>query len=139
MSFLLDTNLLSELIRPLPNQGVLQWMQQHPEQSYYISVITLSELEFGITRLADGQRKTDMQCWLHTDLRQRFLGRMLPVSDDVALRCGAFRANRQMLGRPLALADGLIAATAAESSLTLVTRNIKDFEALAISLLNPFD
>ena len=139
MSFLLDTNLLSELIRPLPKQGVLQSMQQHPEQSYYISVITLSELEFGITRLADGQRKTDMQCWLHTDLRQRFLGRMLPVSDDVALRCGAFRANRQTLGRPLALADGLIAATAAESSLTLVTRNIKDFEALAISLLNPFD
>lgn len=139
MSFLLDTNLLSELIRPLPNQGVLQWIQQHPEQSYYISVITLSELEFGITRLADGQRKTNMQCWLHTDLRQRFLGRMLPVSDDVALRCGAFRANRQTLGRPLALADGLIAATAAESSLTLVTRNIKDFEDLAISLLNPFD
>lgn len=138
MNFLLDTNILSELIRPQPHPAVVHWLQAQPETAYYFSVVTLSELAFGVARLPEGQRKAQMQDWLSHDLQQRFIGRILPVSDTIGLCCGEFRAIRQSCGRPLALADGLIAATAASHAMTLVTRNIKDFEELGLDLINPW-
>ena len=138
MSYLLDTNILSELARPKPDPGVLNWVLTHADPLYHLSVVSLSELQFGISRLLPGQRRDRMQAWLAHDLSLRFAGRCLGVDEAVALRCGQLRADRQTRGAPLHVADGLIAATAAIHGLVLVTRNIRDFVGLDLQLLNPF-
>lgn len=138
MSFLLDTNILSELVKPLPDAGVVAWVLGQPEPLLYLSVVSLSELQFGVDRLPPGQRRERMQQWLETELRARFAGRCLPVDERVALHCGRYRALRQGLGAPLAMADGLIAATAGVHGLAVVTRNARDFEGLGLKVVNPF-
>lgn len=138
MRYLLDTNILSELVRPQPDPGVVNWVLAHADPLYHLSVVSLSELQFGISRLPPGQRRDRMQAWLAHDLSQRFADRCLGVDEAVALRCGQLRADRQTRGAPLHVADGLIAATAAIHDLVLVTRNIRDFVGLDLQLLNPF-
>lgn len=138
MRYLLDTNILSELVKPQPNAGVVQWILEHPEQLCFISVVTLSELQFGIERLPASIRKEQIKAWLNHDLKARFAGRIINIEDTIAIQCGTFRAIRQHQGVPLAIADGLIAASAFIHELAVVTRNTKDFEQLGIQLINPF-
>lgn len=139
MSYLLDTNIISEWVKPVPHPHVVAWLAQQSDAACFLSVITLSELQYGISRLDNGQRKTQLQHWLEHDLRARFASRILPVEEQAALRCGQFRALRQQQGAHLAMADGLIAASAAVHQLTLVTRNVKDFLHLPLTLINPFE
>lgn len=138
MSYLLDTNILSELVKPQPNAGVVQWILEHPEQLCFISVVTLSELQFGIERIPASTRKQQIKTWLNHDLKARFAGRIISIDDNIAMQCGTFRAIHQTQGIPLAIADGLIAASAFIHDLAVVTRNTKDFEHLDIQLINPF-
>lgn len=128
MSFLLDTNVVSEWTRPRPNPGVIEWLAQVDEDRVFISVITLAELRHGVERLPAGKRRTRLDEWLREELPLRFEGRILPVDGAVADTCGAVVAHRDGIGRPIQAMDALIAATAKVHQLTVVTRNVDDFK-----------
>lgn len=136
MSYLVDTNVLSELRRRQPDPGVVAWMQQRPRQSLYLSVLTLGEIRKGIEQLQDNQRRQPLIDWLEVELPHYFVGRLLHVDALTADRWGYLMASA---GRPLPAIDGLLAATALQHQLTLVTRNRRDFEGLGVPLINPWD
>jgi predicted nucleic acid-binding protein len=136
--FLLDTNVPSELIRVLPEPKVQAWIAAQNLDELFISALSFGELRKGIALRSPGRRRTELEIWLETDLTALFLGRILPVVRPVAERWGILDAQRQLAGRPLGVADGIIAATALENDLTVVTRNVKDFAALGVELLNPW-
>ena len=138
MSFLLDTNVVSELVRPRPNPGLVEWLAERDEDQVFLSVVTLAELRYGIARLPVGRRRRSLEEWLHGELLQRFEGRILPIDDDVALTWGDVTAECAAVGRPIEAMDGLLAATARVHVLELVTRNAGDFEAALISVHNPW-
>lgn len=136
--FLLDTCALSELIKPRPNEGVLQWFGQQDELSLYVSSLTLGELGRGIERLDEGKRKRFLQKWLIDSVLQRFGDRVLAITPEVSLRWGLAQAQLEKSGMPMPVMDSLIAATALQYQLTVVTRNVRDMEACGASLLNPW-
>jgi predicted nucleic acid-binding protein len=138
MSFLLDTNVISEPMRPRPNSGVLKWLDEVDEDSTFISVVTITELRYGIERLATGTRRERLDNWLQKDLRFRFEGRILPVDFEIADASGRLVARSEALGRPIEPRDAFIAATAGVHGLTLVTRNITDFEPTVKAILTPW-
>jgi len=135
VSYLIDTNVLSELRRKLPHPGLSAWFAQRPASSLYLSVLTLGELRKGIDGLNDEDRKLALSDWLHTDLSVFFLGRVLSIDEQVADRWGQLVAAA---GRPLPAIDSLLAATALVHGLTVVTRNAKDFEGLGMAVINPW-
>jgi predicted nucleic acid-binding protein len=137
--FLLDTNVPSELTRPHPQASVTRWLEGANDESLHISVISLGEIVKGIALLAESKRRTGLEQWLRDTLRPWFKGRILPVSESIAQRWGLLAGRCQLAGRPLKIADGLIIATALEHDLTVVTRNVRDFESLGAELLNPWN
>ena len=137
MSYLLDTCVVSELSRPRPDPGVVAWMSEADVASVHLSAITIGELRRGTLRLPAGKRRTSLSDW-GEKLRRSFAGRVLPIDESVALRWAEIAARAEQSGRPGSFADGLIAATALDRGLTLVTRNVTDFEAFGASLLNPW-
>ena len=137
MSFLLDTNVVSEWMKPLPNPGVVAWLADADEDRVFLSVITFAELRYGIERLAAGSRRKRLSAWLEGELPVRFEGRILSVDRAVADACGHVVASSEAIGRRLEAMDALIAATAAVHQLTVVTRNASDFAAL-VDVVNPW-
>jgi len=130
MPWLVDTNVLSELVRPRPNLGVIEWAADVEQIS--VSVVTLEEIVFGLT----WKPNTRIQRWFATFFDESC--EVLPVTRLVAERAGALRGELQSSGKTRTQADALIAATAQVNGLTLVTRNIRDFEGTGVPLLNPF-
>lgn len=137
--FLLDTNLLSEQARSRPEPQVEQWLDQHPQDALFLSAITVGEIRRGIALLPSSERRSELDSWLQNHLIFAFAGRILPITQTVAERWGALAAAQQLVGNSLGLADGLIAATALEHELVLVTRNTKHFVSLDVPLLNPWE
>jgi hypothetical protein len=137
--FLLDTNIVSELNRPQPARQVSEWIRSVPQQELFISVITIAEIVKGITRHPDAPRRLALQQWLDSFVRPWLHGRILPVSESIAERTGQISGAHDASGKPIALADALIAATAVEYGLSLATRNIKDFQRIPLKLLNPWE
>jgi predicted nucleic acid-binding protein len=135
LSYLIDTNVLSELRRKSPDPGVLAWFSQRPPTTLYLSVLTLGEIRKGIEGVDDARRRQSLIDWLETDLPTFFTGRILSVDGAVADRWGRLVAAA---GRPLPAIDSLLAATALEHDLVLVTRNVKDFCGLPVQLFNPW-
>ena len=134
---LLDTNVVSEVQRAHGSPRVREALRQHRRQSC-LSVIVLGELLFGAARLEDGPRKTAILD--NYDRMRRTLGhRIYPVSEEVGQAWASIRARRQAAGRPLAMADGLIAATALVHDLTLWTRNTRDFDGTGVRLFDPWE
>lgn len=138
MSFLLDTNVVSEWVKPNPNSGVVQWLDAVDEDRTFLSVMTIAELKFGVARLPDGQRKDRLVDWVTVRLPERFERRILDVNGETAQLWGTLMADRQRAGRPAGAMDGFIAATAHQHGLTLVTRNVGDFVPFGIDVLNPW-
>jgi predicted nucleic acid-binding protein len=138
MSFLLDTNVVSEWTKPRPNSGVITWLDEADEDRVFLSVATLAELRHGVERLASGARRKKLDSWLSEELPLRFESRVLAVTAEVADEWGRVIARCEAGGRPLAAMDGLIASTAIVHGLALVTRNTSDFETAVKSLLNPW-
>lgn len=101
--------------------------------------MTIGEICKGIDTLPVSRKRTELQQWLDGDVRHWFAGRILPITEEVAERWGRLAADAKLSGRPLALVDGLIAATALEHDLVLVTRNTRDFANLGVDLLNPWE
>jgi len=138
MKFLLDTNVISEPMRVQPNAGVLAWLAEVDEDSVFLSVVTITELRYGIERLTTGRRRDRLEGWLRKDLSSRFEGRILPVDFEIADTCGRLVARSESLGRPMEPRDAFIAATAEVHGLTLVTRNASDFEATVKTIVTPW-
>lgn len=139
MNLLLDTNVLSEIQRPTPSPRVLAWLDTIDEDRAFISVASIAELRRGIALLEDGRQRTALAAWLAHDLPERFAGRILPIGPAVAERWGDLMAQSRTSGIALSVMDGFFAAIALTSDLALVTRNVKDFAALGVKLLNPWD
>jgi predicted nucleic acid-binding protein len=137
MSFLLDTNAVSEWTKPRPNPGLIGWMESTDEDRVFISVITLAELRYGVERLAVGARRRRLEAWLGHQVPLRFEGRILPVDANIAEAWGKAVSRSDSAGRPIGAMDAFLAATAEFHHLTLVTRDVSDFQLLK-AVLNPW-
>ena len=138
MKYLLDTNVISEPMKARPNDGVVAWLSGLDEDEVCISVVTITELRYGIERLATGKRREILEAWLRKDLSGRFEGRILAVDLEVADACGRLIARGEGLGHTIEPRDAFIAATAEVHGLTLVTRNVSDFQPTVKSILTPW-
>ena len=121
--FLLDTNIISELVKPKPEANVTEWIENTDESLLYLSVLTLGEIRRGIASLPQSRRRATLEAWLDKDLRARFEGRILVIDQEVADRWGLLISAARNSGTVLPVIDGLLAATALEHNLTLVTRD----------------
>lgn len=139
MSFLLDTNVLSEVQRPQPDARVLAWLDQVDEDRTFLSVATVAEIARGVGQLEAGRRKSALQLWLDVELANRLGSRLLPIDRETALVWGELMAGARRAGRGLSVMDAWIAATALRHNLSLVTRNGKDFAGLGVELLDPWN
>ena len=135
MSYLLDTNILSETIRRAPNKSVITWLDQIPGEALFVSVLTLGEICKGVEAIEDKKRREKLRLWLEHELPAWFEGRVLPVDIAVADRWGRILAE---VGRPVPTIDSLLAATALHYELRLVTRNARDFGYPGLEVINPF-
>lgn len=135
MSYLLDTNIVSETIRRNPNKPLISWLDKIPGEALFISVLTFGEIRKGIEALPDRKRREKLRLWLEHDLPEWFEGRVLPVDLAVADRWGRLLAD---VRRPVPTIDSLLAATALHYELRLVTRNSGDFAYPGLEVINPF-
>jgi hypothetical protein len=138
MSYLLDTNVVSEWLKPQPNRGVVDWLASVAEDETFLSVVTITEVRYGVERMASGNRRKRLDEWLREELLPRFEGRIIPVDTTVADACGRLVARSEALGRPIEPRDAFIAATAEVYELTLVTRNASDFQPTLKTILTPW-
>lgn len=134
MDFLLDTNVISELVRPKPSSHVSSFLKGIRQPM--ISAITIAEIEYGIALRHDGKAKKALEQWL---LELKLAARVLPVSESIASEAGRIKARLEEKGRVITLADALIAATAMRHNLTVATRNTRDFQSSGAKLHNPFN
>jgi predicted nucleic acid-binding protein len=136
--FLLDTNVISELVRRKPEAKVTAWVEATDEMLLHLSVLTVGEIRRGIVSLPNASRRMALGAWLDGELAVRFASRILPIDEGVADRWGRLTARAEAAGRRLAVTDGLLAATALHHNLTMVTRNIRDVAATGVPVFNPW-
>jgi predicted nucleic acid-binding protein len=136
MSYLIDTNVLSELRRIKADKNVLSWSEKIPLTAMYISVLTLGEIRKGIELLSDLHRKEALKIWLEHTLPAQFGERVLEINLSIAERWGRLQAEAK---RPLPVIDSLLAATALHYDLCLITRNVSDFNYPGLEIINPWD
>jgi toxin FitB len=137
VKYLLDTCLLSELVKPVPETAVLDWMaRQHPDH-LFVSAITLGELTRGVMKMPLSRRRDELTAWL-AQVERGFEDRVLPFGRETASVWAKMCARCEASGRTLAAFDSLIAATALHQGLAVVTRNERDFEPAAVPLVNPW-
>jgi predicted nucleic acid-binding protein len=136
--FLVDTNVISEILRPAPHAHVAAWSQLTARQTLFLSVVSMGELRKGVTILPASARRTQLEKSIEAQVPHWFQARILPMTLAIAERWGELDGTRQLAGRPLNAPDGMIAATALVHHLTVVTRNVKDFAGLGADLLNPW-
>lgn len=137
MNFLLDTDAVSEWVKPRPNPGIIGWMESADEDRIFLSVVSLAELRYGVERIAAGRRRSRLEQWLQHELPLRFEGRILPVDTNVAEAWGRTVSRSEAAGRPMGIMDAFLAATAETYQMTLVTRNVSHFP-LVKAVLNPW-
>jgi predicted nucleic acid-binding protein len=139
VSYLLDTNVISEWTKPRPKPSVVVWLGAANEDDVFMSVVSFAELRRGVELLPEGARRERLATWIDHDLAGRFHGRVLNVDRNLADMWGDVMAHGQREGRPLSAMDGFFAATAKLHDLTLVTRNAAHFEVLPIRIYNPWE
>lgn len=138
MKYILDTCTISELIRPRPDKGVIDFIDNEDEDDLFLSVLTLGELQKGVAKVEPGERRTRLQSWLDRDLVVRFGARLLPVDAVVASTWGTLQGEAEGRGEPLPIMDSLIAATALANNMAVVTRNVVDLERCRVRVHNPW-
>ena len=137
MNYLLDTCVISELVKPTPDTNVIDWINNTPSERLYLSVITIGEVRKGLTKLPDSKRKDLLTNWLNS-LLEDYDNRIYPINLTVTENWGIIQGKAEKKGTPMASIDSLIAATAYTYNLVLVTRNVRDFEASNLPLRNPW-
>jgi toxin FitB len=135
--WLIDTNIVSEWVKPRPDAGIVSWLDEVDEDRVFLSIVSLAEIRFGIERLAPGRRRNRLDRWLREELPERFEGRIVPVDGQVADACGRLLARARQAGRGLGAMDALVAATCQACDLVLATRNLGDFDGLGVELFAP--
>ena len=135
---LLDTNIISEMMKNTPDANVIQWLDTQEVTELFITSITIAELSYGINSLPVGNRKQSLETAFTNTVKEAFKHRILFFSDSAALFYGKIMSHRKKLGRPLSILDGQIAAIALSQTATLATRNIRDFSDCDLDLINPF-
>jgi predicted nucleic acid-binding protein len=138
VKYLLDTCLISELVKREPNPAVVSWLDEEDEQKLFLSVLNLGELQKGISKLPDNAKKDELQAWVALDLVERFAGRILDIDLETALCWGRLQGEAEQAGEKLPVMDSLIAATAAAHGLVVVTRNVRDMERCGVKVCNPW-
>jgi predicted nucleic acid-binding protein len=136
VSWLVDTNVLSEPTQKSPEAKVVEWLREHAGD-YYVSSVTIGELTFGIRRLPLGRKRRGLEAWLELTL-DRLEGRILTLTNRIAMEWGGLMAQTEARGRRMPVADGQIAATARRHGLILVTDNTEDFKHCGVKVINPF-
>jgi len=138
MSFLLDTNIVSEWVKPVPNPRVVRWLNEVDEDQVFLSVASLAEIRRGIELMDPGKRRDRLTDWLTRELPARFERRVLDIDSRVAETWGVVMARGQKAGLNVGSLDAFFAATVEVYRLTLVTRNVQHFEKLGVPLFNPW-
>ncbi len=135
---LLDTNVLSELLKPSPSPKVLDWISAQPRASLFTSAIVRAEILYGIRLLPEGRRKAGLEDATRAIFRNEFVGRVLSFDSDAADAYAEIGAVRRSAGRPISQLDAMIAGIARSRGAVLATRNVKDFEACGIAVVDPW-
>ena len=135
---ILDTNVVSELIRATPDPGVLAWVNSHPSAQFGTTAITAAELYYGVARLPVGQCRQQLAVAVSALLNDALRGRIVPFDERAARRYADVITERERAGRPIGVPDAQIAAVCRELSAVLATRNIKDFEETGVELVDPW-
>jgi len=135
----LDTNIILETMRAAPDQNVVAWLNRQDMKTLYLTAVSLAELRFGIAQLNDGKAKTDLAERLDRALDLVFQGRVVPFTADAAKVFADRMATARRLGRGVGFQDGMIAASVAALGFTIATRDTSPFEAMGVSVINPFD
>lgn len=136
--YLLDTSCISEAVRLRPDPRVMSWLETADEGLLYLSVLTLGEIRKGVACLPQGRRRASLESWLNVELQARFSARILSIDAAIANRWGFLAATAKNKGRALSTIDGLLAATAMNYDLTIVSRNDSDFAGTQVPVLNPW-
>ncbi|MEA2257924.1 MAG: toxin FitB [Acidobacteriaceae bacterium] len=139
MAWLLDTNILSELRRPKPEQKVVAFVAGCPLDQLYISAVTLAEIRFGIELVGEPNRRADLNDWLTNKVRPMFGERVLQITEDIMLKWRLLVEEGRKTGHTFSQPDVIIAATAIHHGLTLVTRDRSDYDKTRVSVINPWD
>ena len=139
MKYLLDTCLISELVKEKPNAGVVDWIEQQDEAKLFLSVLTIGELQKGIAKLPSGKKKSQLLDWLDDDLQTRFNGRILDIDYAIAALWGTIQGEARQRGRSMPVIDSLLAATALANQLAIVTCNGVDMIESGVELVNPWE
>ncbi len=137
MNYLLDTCVISELVKPKPNEKVIDWISNTPNKRLFLSVVTIGEIRKGLTKLPASKKKDNLTNWLNS-LLEDYKSRIYPIDLLVAENWGIIQGIAEKNGTPIASVDSLIAAVAYTYSLIIVTRNESDFEASNVTILNPW-
>ena len=137
--YLLDTCVLLEFVKPRPEERVVAWLNAIDPQSVYLCAVTVGEIQHGISLRPPSNRRTELKIWLHDALPRQFAGRVLALDSETFITWGRITAEQKQKGKPMSVMDSLIAATALQHRMVLVTRNVVDFKAEALGILNPWE
>lgn len=135
---ILDTNIISEMMRPQPNPNVIRWLNQQFSTDLFMSTISIAEIEYGLYVLPQGKRKQQLQSRFLQFIAQAFQYRVVDFDEKAAKYYGKIMGEGKLNGRPVSVPDGQIAAIALSNHAAIATRNIKDFEYCGALLINPF-
>jgi len=135
---LLDTNVLSEIMKPRPHAGAIDWLNEVETTRLWLSAITIAEIEYGLRSMPDGTRRRTLRHRFEGFVESAFSGRVLVFGRAAATIYGEIMAHRRAGGRPMSVADGQIASIALSRGLKLATRNTKDFDDCGLDLIDPF-
>jgi len=139
VKYLLDTCVISEIIKLQPDESVVRWINSQNEEDIYLSVLTIAEIQKGIIKLPDSRKKENLQKWLDNDLNQRFLGKILGINYEIAYLWGKMQGKAEQQGRKMSVIDGLIATTGIVNDCVVVTRNVSDMELSGCKIINPWE
>ena len=139
MNYLLDTCVISELIKPKPSSTVIKWLRSCQEESLFLSSLTIGEIQKGISRLPDSRKRKKLQRWLDSELTQRFDRRIIGIDFKVAKKWGEIQASSEIAGVKMPVIDSLIASIGIVYDMTVVTRNIGDMKNSGVRLFNPWE
>ena len=139
MAFLIDTNVISETLKPRPSDRVITWLSGQRSNDLFLASMSLGELVRGAHRVKDKAKGERFKQWIERDLAAQFQGRILPFDQEAAVIWGEIMGDGDRTGRPKPMADAQVAAVARRHGLTLVTRNTRDFTDMSVALIDPWE